>query len=107
MKKPEPEDYGYFESNSFDEESGWMLEGGEAKYYDEFEKWESYIADLADEFKMVKYRIEQEGFHYCFKHYSTFPEIKDQEFHRLRESYLKAARELEMHVSTKILEYEL
>lgn len=49
----------------------------------------------AEERQKVLSRIDNEGFHYCFESYSSFREIKDKEFHRLREAYLKAARDLE------------
>ena len=42
----------------------------------------------------VRDTVECEGFDYAFRHYSHFEEIKDEEFHRLREAYLKAAEEL-------------
>jgi len=32
----------------------------------------------------VDYRMNNEGFEYCFKQYSSFSEIKDEEFHNLR-----------------------
>ncbi len=32
--------------------------------------------------------IENEGFDYCFINYSNFEDIKDKEFHRLRQAYL-------------------
>jgi hypothetical protein len=48
-----------------------------------------------DERRYVKDRIENEGdLHYTFRHYTTFPEIKNKEFHRLRKAYLKAAQAL-------------
>jgi len=37
--------------------------------------------------------IESDSFEYAFVYYSHFKEIKDDEFHKLREEYLKA-REL-------------
>lgn len=37
---PEMETYGYYNSNSFCEESGWMCEGGEEAYFEALEKWE-------------------------------------------------------------------
>jgi hypothetical protein len=46
-------------------------------------------------------RMDQEGFDYCWRHYSNFKEIKDQKFHELRESYIKAANELEDYVKEK------
>lgn len=46
----------------------------------------------------VAYRMDEEGFHYCFDSYSSFAEIQDPEFHRLREAYLRAAQKLEDYV---------
>ena len=45
--------------------------------------------------------MREEGFHYCFAHYSRWPEIKDEKFHQLREAYLKAAEELKKYVFEK------
>ncbi len=39
-------------------------------------------------------RVENEGFDYCFVHYSDFEEIKDKKFHELREAYCKAQEAL-------------
>lgn len=52
------------------------------------------MCDLSE----VKYRIEEEGFDYCFRCYSNFDEIEDPEFHRLRILYLEAAKALEKYV---------
>lgn len=52
-------------------------------------------------FQNVRYRMREEGFHYCFAHYSRWPEIKDEKFHQLREAYLKAAEELKKYVIEK------
>ena len=38
--------------------------------------------------------VDNEGFDYAFRNYSDFKEVKDEEFHRLRTAYVKAAREL-------------
>jgi hypothetical protein len=46
--------------------------------------------------------MRQEGFHYCFKHYSNFEEIKDEKFHELRKSYLSISSDLEQYVKDKI-----
>jgi len=40
-EKPNMEKYGWQSSNSFEEESGWMFEGGEDAYYEALKKWES------------------------------------------------------------------
>ena len=38
--------------------------------------------------------VDNEGFDYAFCDYSSFEEIKDDEFHKAREEYKKAARKL-------------
>ena len=43
-------------------------------------------------------RIENEGFDYCFCHYSDFNEVKDAPFHKLPENYVKAAEELKNYL---------
>ena len=55
----------------------------------------------AENWNAVYYRMKQEGFHYCFKHYSSFKEIKDEKFHELREKYLEVAKELEQYITNK------
>jgi hypothetical protein len=62
--------------------------------------------DLLEEFKMVEYRMRAEGFHYCFKSYSSFKEVEDSEFHRLRLDYLKVSDELEKYVQKRINDLE-
>jgi len=49
----------------------------------------------------VKYRMDAEGFHYCFYRYSNFPEIKDEKFHELRKEYLKSAELLKKYINEK------
>lgn len=60
------------------------------------------IEEQLENFEMVKARIRQEGFHYCFKHYSNFNEIEDERFHELRKQYLETAEMLEKYVDIKI-----
>lgn len=64
----------------------------------EIEKLENQLED----FEMVRYRMDSEGFHYCFKHYSSFIDVDDDEFHRLRKMYLDASEDLEQYVLKKI-----
>ena len=66
----------------------------------EIEKLENQLED----FEMVRYRMEEEGFHYCFKHYSHFMDIEDKEFHELRNKYLDASESLEKYIHNKIEE---
>ena len=54
----------------------------------------------------VKIRMRQEGFHYCFKHYSRFEEVEDERFHELRKQYLESADMLEKYIDSKINELE-
>jgi hypothetical protein len=56
---------------------------------------------LLEDFADLRSRMNQEGFHYCFKHYSSFSDIEDQEFHKLRKSYLSAADKLEKYIVDK------
>lgn len=42
----------------------------------------------------VRFVVEKEGFDNAFSSYSHFEEVKDEEFHRLREAYLAAGEEL-------------
>ena len=66
----------------------------------EIEKLENQL----EEIEMVRYRMEEEGFHYCFKHYSSFEDVDDDEFHRLRNKYLEVSKDLEKYVHSKINE---
>jgi len=49
----------------------------------------------------VQCKIGDEGFHYCFDNYSSWEEIKDEEFHRLRLNYLQSAKLLEDYINKK------
>jgi hypothetical protein len=50
----------------------------------------------------VRAKMENEGFHYCFKHYSRFEEIKDEKFHELRLAYLEAADALKKYIYSRL-----
>jgi hypothetical protein len=54
----------------------------------------------------VQYRMEDEGFDYCFEHYSHWDEIKDEEFHRLRLGFLQYMKELRQYINDKVEEGE-
>ncbi len=58
-----------------------------------------------EDFEYVRAKMSDEGFHYCFVHYSSFPEVKDEKFHELRKQYLKVANELEKYVNDKAQDY--
>lgn len=60
------------------------------------EEFENFVA--------VEYRMDNEGMDYCFEHYSSFKEIKDEEFHRLRNNFLTSMKEIREYVENKIKE---
>lgn len=62
---------------------------------------------LLEDFADLRSRMNQEGFHYCFKHYSNFSDIEDQEFHKLRKAYLSAADKLEKYIVDKAEQFYL
>ena len=62
------------------------------------------LEDELDGFENVRYRMEAEGFHYCFESYSSFEEIEDGKFHELRRKYLEVSEDLEKYVHSKINE---
>ena len=65
------------------------------------------INDLHQELEDLTYlnaKMRDEGFDYCFRHYSSFEEIKDEKFQELRLKYIQIAEELENYVETQ---YEL
>jgi hypothetical protein len=53
------------------------------------------------------YTIENEGFDYAFNHYSDFQEIIDPEFHRLREAYINAQKNLEKYIDPTEEDFEI
>jgi len=60
---------------------------------EEMENWEN-----------VSYRMDAKGFHYCFKSYSSFEEIKDKKFHKLIKKYLEISDKIEEYVNQKLNE---
>jgi len=59
-----------------------------------------------EEWGYVAYWMNNEGFHYCFKQYSNFSEIKDEKFHELREQYIEISNSLEKYITDKNNIYE-
>ena len=57
-----------------------------------------------DEWNAVRYRMDNEGIDYCFEHYSSFEEIKDEKFHELRLQFLKSLKEIRNYVNEKFQE---
>lgn len=59
-----------------------------------------------EDWQMVRYRMDNEGLEYCFKHYSSFEEIKDKEFHKLRKKLLETMEKMRTFVDEKIESYD-
>jgi hypothetical protein len=59
-----------------------------------------------EDWQMVQYRMGNEGIDYCFEHYSSFEEIKDEEFHKLRLEFLESMKKIREYVNDKIESYE-
>lgn len=60
------------------------------------------LEEILENFRDVKYRIENEGIDYCFEHYSSFKEIEDEQFHELRLEFLNNISKLRSYVDNKI-----
>ncbi len=64
------------------------------------------LEDELDNWKSVQYRINDEGMEYCFRYYSEFREIEDNEFHLKRKNLINLMKEMENYVTEKIKELE-
>lgn len=57
-----------------------------------------------DNWEVLNFKMESEGFDYCFRKYSNWGEIEDETFHTLRETYNQVASQLETYVAEKFQE---
>ena len=62
---------------------------------EEFENWQA-----------VSYRMDNEGIDYWFEHYTSFEEIEDEEFHKLRMEFLESMKIIREYVKDNIGNYE-
>ena len=62
------------------------------------------LEDDLDNFRSVQYRMRNEGIDYCFEKYSSFDEIEDEEFHKLRNEFLDSMNKIRSYVDDKIEE---
>jgi len=60
------------------------------------------LEDDLDNFRSVQYRMDNEGIDYCFEHYSSFEEIQDEQFHKLRKEFLESMNNMRSYVENKI-----
>ncbi len=61
-----------------------------------------FLEEELEKYQNVVYRIESEGVGYTFKHYSTFDEIEDKEFHKLREYLIQHIDLMDYYLKKRI-----
>ena len=64
------------------------------------------LKEELEKFQNVVYRIESEGVGYAFKHYSTFEEIEDKEFHKLRKYLIEHIDLMDFYLKKRTDELE-
>jgi hypothetical protein len=67
---------------------------------------EDQLRDELDKWESVRYRMDDEGIEYCFRYYSSFMEIEDEEFHIKRRKLIDLMVDMEKYVANKITEIE-
>ena len=67
---------------------------------------ENQLRDELDKWESVRYRMNDEGMEYCFRSYSSFDEIEDEDFHFKREKLIAMMVEMEEYIEQKITEVE-
>ena len=67
---------------------------------------EDQLRDERDKWVMVQYRMEDEGMEYCFRHYSSFSEIQDEEFQTLKNQLVELMGRMDQMVANKIEELD-
>ena len=55
-----------------------------------------------ENWQRLEYRIDEEGMAYCFEGYSSWEEIEDEEFHKLRLEFLSSMNNLRNYVGNKL-----
>jgi len=61
-----------------------------------------FLEEELEKFQDVVYRIESEGLGYTFKRYSTFEEIEDEEFHKLRKYLIQHIDLMDFYLKKRI-----
>jgi hypothetical protein len=62
------------------------------------------LRDELDKWSSVRYRIDNEGIEYCFRYYSSFMQIEDEEFHVKRRKLIDLMVDMEKYVTNKYIE---
>jgi hypothetical protein len=60
------------------------------------------IEEELDNFRAVQYRMGEEGIDYCFESYSSWDDIEDEEFHKLRQEFLNSIKKIRSYVDNKV-----
>jgi len=62
------------------------------------------MASQKEWWESCQYRMNEEGFDYCFQDYSDWKDIEDEKFHELRKEYLESAKKLAEYIDNKASE---
>lgn len=61
-----------------------------------------FLEKELEKYQNVVHRIENDGMKYTFKHYSTFEEIEDKEFHKLRKYLIQQIDLMDFYLKKRI-----
>jgi hypothetical protein len=61
-------------------------------------------AEERDNWELLNFKMDSEGFDYCFRKYSSWSEIEDETLHQLIDQYVEMAEKLENYISEKFQE---
>jgi hypothetical protein len=64
------------------------------------------LEEQLDAWNDLKYRLLNEGVDYALEHYSDWKEIKDEEFHKLRDTFLETLHKINELIERKIEKLE-
>ena len=65
-----------------------------------------FLEEVLEKYQNVVYRIDSEGVGYTFKNYSTYEEIEDKEFHKLRKYLIQHIDLMEFYLKKRTDELE-
>jgi hypothetical protein len=65
-----------------------------------------FLEEVLEKYQNVIYRIESEGVDYTFKKYSSFEEIEDEEFHKLRKYLIQHIDLMDFYLKKRINDLE-
>jgi len=60
-----------------------------------------FLEEELEKYQNVVYRIDSEGVGYTFKNYSTYEEIEDKEFHKLRKYLIQHIDLMEFYLKKR------